>query len=116
MSLHDPNANLQQELQATLLERRDEWEQRLGRIQGDRRRKNAPLEQDFEEQATQRQNDETLDALDARGREEVAAINAALERIAAGRFGSCVRCEEAIPPARLRAYPEAANCVSCTKA
>jgi RNA polymerase-binding transcription factor DksA len=79
---------------------------------GDRRRQSAPLEKDFEEQTTQRENDETLDA---HGRQEIEAIEAALERIAAGTFGSCVGCGEAIPTTRLRAQPAAINCLACAR-
>lgn len=110
-----PNANPYHEFEATLRERLAEWQERLEKIRGDRRRQSAPLEQDFEDQATQRQNDETLDALDARGRQEIEAIRAALGRIAAGAFGSCVGCGEAIPIARLRAQPAAIDCLACAR-
>jgi RNA polymerase-binding transcription factor DksA len=40
-------------------------------------------------------------------------IDAALARIAAGRFGTCTRCAEAIPVARLEVRPFAATCVAC---
>ncbi len=110
-----PNASPHHELEATLRERLAQWQARLEKIRGDRRRQSAPLEQDFEDQATQRQNDETLDTLDARGRQEIEAIQAALERIAAGVFGSCVGCGEAIPTARLRAQPAAIDCLACAR-
>jgi RNA polymerase-binding transcription factor DksA len=110
-----PNANPHHEFEATLRERLTEWQERLEKIRGDRRRQSAPLEQDFEDQATQRQNDETLDALDARGRQEIEAIRAALGRIASGAFGSCVGCGEAIPTARLRAQPAAIDCLACAR-
>lgn len=40
-------------------------------------------------------------------------VEAALDRMAAGTFGVCLGCAEGIPPARLRAYPEAAYCLAC---
>lgn len=40
-------------------------------------------------------------------------IREALERLAEGRYGLCVECEQPISPARLRAIPEAATCVAC---
>lgn len=101
------------ELEHVLKDRRATWSERLDKISGDRRRKNGPLDPDFAEQATQRENDETLDALDERGRRELAAIDAALDRIRSGRYGECVRCGEEIPVARLRAQPEAIDCVRC---
>lgn len=43
-------------------------------------------------------------------------INDALEAMAAGVFGVCVACGEAIPLARLEALPFASNCVKCQAA
>jgi len=108
-------SGLRRELEAKLLATRDEWEKRLAAIQSDRRRQSAPLVADSDDQAIQRENDATLDALDARGRHELAAVAAALDRIAAGTFGSCARCGEAILPARLRAEPSARTCVACAR-
>jgi phage/conjugal plasmid C-4 type zinc finger TraR family protein len=45
--------------------------------------------------------------------EELRAIQAALQRIAAGTYGVCVRCGAEIPWARLEAYPTAERCVPC---
>jgi RNA polymerase-binding transcription factor DksA len=46
-------------------------------------------------------------------RAELAEIDAALERIAEGTFGSCVRCGGAIGHQRLRAVPETPYCLAC---
>lgn len=40
-------------------------------------------------------------------------VRAARERLAAGDYGRCLECEEAIAAARLAARPEAALCLSC---
>jgi len=48
-----------------------------------------------------------------RDRGELAAVQAALQRIVDGRFGSCIECGEPIPLARLSAQPEAARCIAC---
>ncbi len=48
-----------------------------------------------------------------RERAELAEIDAALERIARGTFGSCVRCGGAIGHQRLRAVPETPYCMAC---
>ena len=42
-------------------------------------------------------------------------VLAALQRVADGSYGRCVRCEEPIPPARLEVLPEAACCVDCAE-
>jgi len=105
---------LWKEIETTLRETRAEWEKRLGAIQVDRRRRGDGLDQDFEEQAVQRENDETLDALDKRGRQELREIDAALDRLSKGRFGSCEKCGKKIASDRLRAEPTAVTCTDCS--
>jgi len=43
----------------------------------------------------------------------VAEIDAAMERLAEGRYGSCLHCGTAIPAERLRLRPFATGCVAC---
>jgi RNA polymerase-binding transcription factor DksA len=43
----------------------------------------------------------------------IAAIRAALARLADGRYGECVRCSGDIARARLFAVPEVATCIAC---
>ena len=43
-------------------------------------------------------------------------VQGALNRIADGTFGTCLRCEEEIPEKRLKALPWAAYCVACQEA
>ena len=109
------NSDLYEQAQAKLLDKRADWERRLEAIQADRRRESAPLDRDSEDQAIQRENDATLDALDARGRQELEAIESALARLASATFESCIRCGEAISPHRLRAQPTAETCVPCAR-
>jgi DnaK suppressor protein len=40
-------------------------------------------------------------------------VNAALRRIHNGSFGTCIECESAISPKRLRAVPWASLCIKC---
>ena len=47
---------------------------------------------------------------------ELAAIEAALERIALGQYGQCQDCGVAISEERLSAYPVALRCLSCQAA
>jgi RNA polymerase-binding protein DksA len=103
------------ELREQLLARLAALERRVGRLSGDLRHESDPLESDFEEQATQRENDEVLAGLDHAGRRELAAIRAALNRIEAGTYGTCVACGEPIAPQRLRAVPTALRCVGCAE-
>src|SRR4051794_11936868 len=46
----------------------------------------------------------------------IAEIDAALARIDAGTYGSCVTCGAAIPEERLELRPFAGRCVACTAA
>ena len=52
-------------------------------------------------------------ALLASAREQVTAIDAALGRLEAGRYGRCERCGQPIGEARLAARPAALTCVRC---
>lgn len=46
-------------------------------------------------------------------REQLAAIDAALRRLAAGRYGVCERCGRPISQDRLAARPAALTCIDC---
>ncbi len=52
-------------------------------------------------------------ALDDHETQELAAIDSALARMAAGTYGQCVDCGADIAPQRLQAAPEAARCINC---
>lgn len=74
-----------------------------------------PEDDDFEEQAVELDDDDVLERLSHAGRTEVMLIEAALKRIEAGTYGKCATCGKAIPERRLRALPEAENCLSCAR-
>jgi len=52
-------------------------------------------------------------ALLGQAREQLAAIDAALDALEAGRYGTCARCGQPIGEARLAARPAALTCVRC---
>ncbi len=52
-------------------------------------------------------------ALLDQAREQVAAIDTALGRLADGRYGRCDRCGQPIGEERLAARPAAVTCVRC---
>jgi DnaK suppressor protein len=54
-----------------------------------------------------------LDSLVRRARDRLAEIDAALARLAGGRYGTCERCGQPIAPGRLEARPTARTCVVC---
>lgn len=95
---------------AKLEARRSELGRRVGRIEGDLRRRPDP---DSEERALERENDGVLEGLDVRGLDELRAIDAALARIEAGSYGTCVRCGNPIESRRLEVVPHTATCSAC---
>jgi len=72
-----------------------------------------PLSADLEEQATDLENQEALEAIENSGILEIRQIQAALKRISEGTYGICVHCGENIDPKRLEALPTATRCISC---
>lgn len=56
---------------------------------------------------------ETHAALFDRAQERLSAIDAAIARLGAGVYGTCARCGDEIPLARLQAVPFAQYCVDC---
>lgn len=73
----------------------------------------AEHSKDWEEMATEREGEEVLEALGESGQAEIARITAALDRMAKGTYGVCVRCGDDIAPARLDAVPDAPLCADC---
>ena len=54
-------------------------------------------------------------ALRDRNQVHLEAVEAALARLDAGTFGTCVRCGRPIAPDRLEALPWAAHCIDCQR-
>lgn len=97
----------------TLLRNRQrELHKRLHAIETDL---DKPADADSEERATEREGDEVLESLGQAGLSELKAIDAALDRIKAGTYGSCVKCGEPIARGRLDIVPHAALCQECIR-
>jgi DnaK suppressor protein len=75
----------------------------------------AERESELEELAQEERAARLYDRLAEHERRELAAIDAALQRIAEGRYGICVDCGTEIPVARLRALPATPYCVECAE-
>lgn len=56
-----------------------------------------------------------LSRLEGREKHELDEIDAAQARLAAGTYGACEGCRQAIPLERLRAMPTARHCVTCQR-
>jgi len=105
MGRHDA---VKQQLEARLRELRA----RVARIQRDLASARHP---DSEERATELENEEVLERLDARGSQEILAMERALRRIEAGSYGVCAQCGEEISPRRLAALPYTDVCLECAR-
>ena len=77
----------------------------------------ASLEQqksaDFEERATETENDEVIEDLGNAGLAEIRMIDAALKRIEDGTYGTCPTCGNQISVERLEALPHTPLCRFC---
>jgi len=94
---------------------RNELTRRIEAIETDVHHKKEPVEKDFAEQVTQRENDEVLLAIDGEAQQTVMLIDAALARIKDGSYGICASCGEEIPDERLKALPYATTCIKCAE-
>lgn len=68
---------------------------------------------DWEDLATERENDEVLNAIGDDGRLELRTIQAALARLRAGEYGYCVTCGGRISDERLDLLPATPFCRTC---
>ena len=71
---------------------------------------------DWEDRASERQGDEVLEALGHVELAELKRIDAALDRINDGTYGTCLSCGDPISDARLELLPDAALCRACAHA
>jgi DnaK suppressor protein len=71
---------------------------------------------ELEEESQAEQGMADLERLGTAERQEVQRIDAALERIESGTYGTCVECGGHIEPRRLEALPWAVRCASCAAA
>ena len=98
-----------------LLKRRDELRQRASDASAEARHEADPLSADFAEQVTQRESDDVLGAISHSAQAELQQIEAALRRVASGRYTTCAACGEDIEPERLAAVPYTDRCRTCAE-
>ncbi|MEO1280519.1 MAG: TraR/DksA family transcriptional regulator [Pseudomonadota bacterium] len=103
-----------------LTARKNQLEARLAELQGRLGRIEDHLEQtpnpDWEDRAQEAEMDEVLEELGEAGTKEVTAIQAALQRIQKGTYGTCVRCGKDILKQRLDVLPHTPICKDCAAA
>jgi RNA polymerase-binding transcription factor DksA len=95
-----------QELETRL----SELKARIARIEDELEQ---PLSDSFSEQAVEREDSEVLEDLGAAGVLEVRMIEAALDRVASGTYGTCARCGDPIGEERLDVLPQTPLCRDC---
>jgi DnaK suppressor protein len=104
---------------AALEEERARTQERLGRLTGDYAGiieaavdANADDEHD-PEGATIAFERSQLGALVEQARLHLAEVDAAIERVRVGSYGTCERCGGPVAPGRLEARPVARTCITC---
>jgi RNA polymerase-binding protein DksA len=95
-----------------LIEKAKEISSRLEAIKKDLKK---PYNPDSSEQATERENDEVLEALAVGCEQQLGRINKALLRIDDESYGQCAQCGEAIGESRLEINPEVDLCIDCAE-
>ena len=98
------------ELKNKLEVKKKELQDRLNRI---RESKRKPHDKDWSEQATERENDDVVDALGESIMIELEQIDNALFRIEKNEYNICAGCGEEISEERLFALPYTSVCLNC---
>jgi len=104
-----------QAVRARLLKRREELQIRASRASADLRHESDPLSADFAEQVTQRESDDVLGAISQSAQQELRLVQAALQRLAQGRYTTCADCGQPIEEERLQAVPYTDRCRTCAE-
>lgn len=100
------------QIRARLMQHKAELQKRVTTIHEHAR---DPLEQDSAEQAAQLGNVAVVSALESEAVQQIAEIDAALQRLEAGTYGICVSCGEPIGEGRLKVRPAATQCRECAE-
>ncbi len=74
-----------------------------------------PLDDDFGEQAVDREDEEAKDALESAALAEIEQVRAALHQLDTGTYGNCTSCGNLIGDKRLLAQPTATRCIDCAQ-
>lgn len=104
------NENEYEAVRHSLIDMLEELDDKLAKITQDVK---EPLDRDFEEQATQVENDEVLDSLGNAARTEIEMVKQAISRIDKGQYGLCQVCGEPISKERLKVIPYSTMCIKC---
>jgi RNA polymerase-binding transcription factor DksA len=70
---------------------------------------------DWEDLATEREEDEVLEGMGVSGQQEIRMIEAALKRLDEGEYGFCTKCGAVISAERLNVLPHTPFCRTCAR-
>lgn len=103
------------DLKAQLQQRRAELREEVAQAHRGRDADAPPLGEvgDQKDEALRLALSEVADAEQQRDLDELALVEAALQRVDDGRYGLCADCAEPIALARLHAQPAALRCAAC---
>jgi RNA polymerase-binding protein DksA len=99
-----------EEAKRSLEDRLSELGVRVSKIESDLR---SPGSRDWTDRASEKENEEVLEKLNASERVEIEEIREALVRIREGTYGDCSQCGEPIAPKRLEILPYTNSCIGC---
>lgn len=99
-------------IRSQLEARRDELLQRMKAVESEL---DSHHSKDWEDLASEREDDEVLEKMGQAAKAEVVRIDAALARLAAGEYGICTKCGIEIAPERLALVPYTPFCRSCAR-
>ena len=99
-----------EEAKRSLEDRLSELGVRVSKIESDLRN---PGSRDWTDRASEKENEEVLEKLNASERVEIEEIREALARSREGTYGDCSQCGEPIAPKRLAILPYTNSCIGC---
>ena len=96
-----------------LLDRREGLVGQVQEAEAYSRERDSEATQDPADMAANAYTKELLVSMSDNDRQLLNLIDESLERIGAGNYGKCVRCESVLPEKRLEALPWARHCMPC---
>lgn len=104
--LNDLKARLEADLDAVI--------RRHKRLRGHLRNEDRTVPADWSDKAQFLENDEVLEALEGRARQQIEELLSALRRVEEGTYSRCASCGKDIAPQRLELLPTTTVCSGCT--
>jgi RNA polymerase-binding transcription factor DksA len=98
------------------LDRRKAIEALIADVEREEEQLQGAAHPDLLDHAAHRSPIEVLESIRGAQRNELFELEAALERIENGSYGTCLTCGGAVGRQRLRAIPEARFCIDCVSA